>query len=284
MTLKGITLMSTGTNHISIEELKLHAREIRKNVVRMVARNGQGYVQQGLGAADIFTYLYFSEAQLDPSDSDWIDRDRIFLSTAHNSALFHATIAQRGIISFDSLRSYTNDGSKLEINVSERLGSIVEATCGSLGQALSVAAGISLSAKRHNKSYRSYVILGDGELQEGQTWEAAMFAASHSLNNLCLIIDLNYLQVEGHTDKVLKMEPIDKKFEAFGWNAIMVDGHNFSDLRDAFTSASNELKKPTALIAKTIVGKGSTSLEGQLSHNMVLPKNVAIRALEELDQ
>ena len=276
--------MSEGTNHISIEELKRHAREIRKNVVRMVAKNGQGYVQQGLGAADIFTYLYFSEAQLDPGDSDWIDRDRIFLSTAHNSALFHATLAQRGIISSNSLTSYTDDGSKLEINVSERLGSIVEATCGSLGQALSVAAGISLSAKRHEKLHRSYVILGDGELQEGQTWEAAMFAASHDLYNLCLIIDLNCLQVEGHTEKVLKMEPIDKKFEAFGWNAITVDGHDFLDLRDAFTSASNELKKPTVLIAKTLVGKGCLSLEGQLSHNMILPENVAVQALEELEE
>jgi len=284
MTLKGIALMSNETNRISIEELKRNALEIRKNVVRMVARNGQGYVQQGLGAADIFTYLYFSEAQLDPKDSSWLERDRIFLSTAHNSALFHATLAQRGIISPESLLSYTNDGSALEINVSERLGSIVEATCGSLGQALSVAAGVSLTAKRHEKSYRSYVILGDGELQEGQTWEAAMFAASHHLNNLCLIIDLNSLQVEGHTDKVLKMEPIDKKFEAFGWNTIMVDGHNFSDLRDAFTSASNEIKKPTVLIAKTLVGKGCLSLEGQLSHNMILPQNVAIRALEELGE
>ena len=250
----------------------------------MVVRNGQGYVQQGLGAADIFTYLYFSEAKLDPSNSDWIDRDRIFLSTAHNSALFHATIAQRGIISMDSLSSYTDDGSKLEINVSERLGSIVEATCGSLGQALSVAAGIAISAKRHDKSHRSYVILGDGELQEGQTWEAAMFAASHKLNNLCLIIDLNFLQVVGHTEKVLKKAPIDKKFEAFGWNVIMVDGHNFPDLRDAFHSASNELKKPSVLIAKTLVGKGCVSLEGQLSHNMILPENIAVRALEELEE
>ena len=128
------------------------------------------------------------------------------------------------------------------------------------------------------------MILGDGELQEGQTWEAAMFAASHNLNNLCLIIDLNSLQVEGNADEVLKMEPIDKKFESFGWNVIMVDGHNFPDLRDAFHSASNELKKPSVLIAKTLVGKGCVSLEGQLSHNMILPENIAVRALEELEE
>lgn len=276
--------MSYGSNHISFKELQKTALEIRKNVVRMVAKNGQGYVQQGLGAADLFTYLYFSEVQLDPNDPDWVDRDRVFLSTAHNSALFHATLAQRGIISPDSLPSYTNDGSTLEINVSERLGTIVEATCGSLGQGLSVAAGTCLSAKRQEKLYRSYVILGDGELQEGQTWEAAMFAASNNLNNLCMIIDLNNLQVEGHTDKVLKMEPIDKKFEAFGWNTIKVDGHSFPSLANAFASAKNELTKPTVIIAKTLVGKGALSLEGQLHHNMILPLNAARRALEELGE
>ena len=248
--------MSERLNTISFEELKQTALEIRKNVVKMVARNGQGYVQQGLGAADIFTLVYFSEANLDPDNSTWDDRDRIFLSTAHNSALFHATLAQRNIISKELLQSYTKDGSKLEINVSERLGAIVEATCGSLGQGLSVAVGVCLSAKRQKKTYRSYVILGDGELQEGQTWEAAMFAASRKLNNLCLIIDLNYLQVEGHTDKVMNMEPLEEKFNSFGWNTIFADGHNFSDMQNAFACARNENKKPTALIMKTLPGKG----------------------------
>lgn len=276
--------MSYGVNHISIDELKRNALEIRKNVVRMVARNGQGYVQQGLGAADIFTHLYFSEASLDPNDPDWADRDRIFLSTAHNSALFHATLAQRGFLSLDSLKSYTNDGSTLEINVSERLGSLVEATCGSLGQALSVAAGICLNAKRHNKIHRSYVILGDGELQEGQTWEATMFAASNKLNNLCLIIDLNDLQVEGDTSKVLQMKPIDEKFRSFGWQAIEIDGHSFVELDSAFKLARNETEKPSVIIAKTLVGKGVPSLEGKMSHNMVLPRNIADNALKELGE
>ena len=276
--------MSERLNTISFEELKQTALEIRKNVVKMVARNGQGYVQQGLGAADIFTLVYFSEANLDPENSTWGDRDRIFLSTAHNSALFHATLAQRNIISKELLQSYTKDGSKLEINVSERLGAIVEATCGSLGQGLSVAVGVCLSAKRQKKTYRSYVILGDGELQEGQTWEAAMFAASRKLNNLCLIIDLNYLQVEGHTDKVMNMEPLEEKFNSFGWNTILADGHNFSDMQNAFACARNENKKPSALIMKTLPGKGVPSLEGKMSHNMVLPKEIAQNALKELGE
>ena len=270
------------SNTISIEELKGHALEIRKNVVKMVARNGQGYVQQGLGAADIFTSLYFLEANLNPNNPNWEGRDRIFLSTAHNSALFHATLAQRGIISFESLGSYTKDGSPLEINVSERLGIMVEATCGSLGQALSVAAGVCLSAKRYEKSHRSYVILGDGELQEGQTWEAAMFAASNKLNNLCLIIDLNELQVEGHTSKVITMEPIDEKFRSFGWHTLKANGHSFEELEESFRSARNESTKPTVIIVRTLVGKGVSFLEGKMSHNMVLPQEVAIKALEEL--
>ena len=270
------------SNTISIEELKGHALEIRKNIIKMVARNGQGYVQQGLGATDIFAALYFLEANLNPDDAGWDDRDRIFLSTAHNSALFHATLAQRGIISIEALEAYTKDDSPLEINVSERLGNIVEATCGSLGQALSVAAGVCLSAKRYEKSYRSYVILGDGELQEGQTWEATMFAASNKLNNLCLIIDLNELQVEGHTSKVVNMEPIDEKFRSFGWNTLKADGHSFKELKESFQSARNETQKPTVIIAKTLVGKGVSLLEGKMSHNMVLPQKVAIKALEEL--
>ena len=269
-------------NVITSNELERVAIEIRKNVLRMVAKNGQGYVQQGLGAADIFTSLYFQEANLDPDDPSWDGRDRIFLSTAHNSALFHATLAQRGILSIDSLASYTHDGSPLEINVSERLGNIVEATSGSLGQALSVAVGVCLSSKRHKKNYRSYVILGDGELQEGQTWEAAMFASSNSLNNLCLIIDLNNLQVEGDTNRVLVMEPIEDKFVSFGWQSIEVDGHNFSELNRAFLLARNELQKPTVIIAKTLVGKGVSLLEGRMSHSMVLPKNIAKMALKEL--
>ena len=272
------------SNTISIEEMRNHALEIRKNVVKMVARNGQGYVQQGLGAADIFTSLYFLEANLNPEDPNWEERDRIFLSTAHNSALFHATLAQRGIINVQTLQSYTKDDSPLEINVSERLGNIVEATCGSLGQALSVAAGVCLSAKRLKKAYRSFVILGDGELQEGQTWEAAMFAASNNLNNLCLIVDLNELQVEGHTSKVITMEPIDEKFRSFGWHTLKVDGHSFTELEASFQSARNETAKPTFIIAKTIVGKGVSLLEGKMSHNMLLPKEVAIKALEELGE
>ena len=264
-------------------ELMASAKSIRQNIVRMVSRNGQGYLQQGLGAADLFTYLYFAEASLDIHNPAWEERDRIFLSTAHNSALFHAVLAERGFFEHSRLETYTKDGSELEINVSERLGSVVEATCGSLGQALSVAVGVAQAAKRQNRTFRSYVILGDGELQEGQVWEAAMYAASNSLDNLCLIVDLNQLQVEGHTQEVMVMDPIDKKFQAFGWAVKNVDGHDFGALSAAFNQARSNRNMPTVILAHTIVGKGIPFLENQMSHNMVLPADVAEQCLKALE-
>jgi transketolase len=264
-------------------ELKASAKSIRQNIVRMVARNGQGYLQQGLGATDLFTYLYFAEALLDIHNPAWEERDRIFLSTAHNSALFHAVLAERGFFEHSRLETYTKDGSELEINVSERLGSVVEATCGSLGQALSVAVGVAQASKRQNRTFRSYVILGDGELQEGQVWEAAMYAASNSLDNLCLIVDLNQLQVEGHTQEVMVMDPIDKKFQAFGWAVKNVDGHDFGALSAAFNQARSNRNVPTVILAHTIVGKGIPFLENQMSHNMVLPADVAEQCLKALE-
>lgn len=272
-----------GRNRVSPEELSAHAARIRAQVVRMVGRNGQGYVQQGLGAADIFTQVWFAEARLDPSQPDWSGRDRIFLSTAHNSAVFHATLAERGLIPEDSLETYTKDGSPLEINVSERLGQVVEATCGSLGQGLSVAAGVALSHRRRGGDQRSFVILGDGELQEGQVWEAAMFAASHGLGNLCLIVDMNNLQVEGETEKVITMSPVDEKFAAFGWAVECVDGNDLAALGVAFDRARDRCDQPTVLLAETLVGKGVSFLEGQMSHNLVFPREVADRALVALE-
>ena len=264
-------------------ELMASAKSIRQNIVRMVSRNGQGYLQQGLGAADLFTYLYFAEASLDIHNPAWEERDRVFLSTAHNSALFHAVLAERGFFEHSRLETYTKDGSELEINVSERLGSVVEATCGSLGQALSVAVGVAQASKRQNRTFRSYVILGDGELQEGQVWEAAMYAASNSLDNLCLIVDLNQLQVEGHTQEVMVMDPIDKKFQAFGWAVKNVDGHDFGALSAAFNQARSNRNVPTVILAHTIVGKGIPFLENQMSHNMVLPADVAEQCLKALE-
>ena len=258
------------------------AKSIRRQVIEMVARDGKGYLQQGLGAADLLTYLFFAELRLDDKDAAWPERDLFLLSTAHNSALFHATLAERGLIEKQRLEDYCCDGSALEINVSERLGPLVEATCGSLGQCLSVATGMAEAAKRRDQNHRVYVVLGDGELQEGQIWEAAMYAGSRRLNNLCLVIDLNQMQVEG--DTVLDMAPLSKKWQAFGWAVQEAKGHDFESLAQAFARAKAAVDRPSVIIARTQVGKGVSFLEGRRSHNMVLPPKVAQQALDALER
>jgi transketolase len=259
------------------------ARELRRQVIRMVAPTGQGYVQQGLGAADLFTALYFAEMRLDPAEADWPQRDRFLLSTAHNTAIFYATLAARGLIDPGALASYCKDGSPLEINASERIGSAIEATCGSLGQGLSVGVGLAASLRRRGSDARVYVLLGDGELQEGQVWEAALVAGSWGLANLCLVLDYNAMQVEGHVDAVMRMEPIEAKFEAFGWRTEAIDGHDFGAILGAFDRSRAETARPSFVRANTLVGKGAPCLEGILGHTMKLPPEVARRALAELD-
>lgn len=262
-------------------QLREIAGALRRDVINLVAPTGQGYVQQGLGAADLFAVLYFGEMRLDPDDPNWIDRDRFLLSTAHNTAIFYATLAARGLIDRESLNGYCMDGSALEINASERVGTAVEATLGSLGQGLSVGIGMALTARRRNSSARVYVVIGDGELQEGQLWEAALFAGSARLSNVCAIIDDNRMQVEGDTSQVVQVAPIGEKFRAFGWETEDVDGHDIPALLAALDRARTS-DKPTCLVASTVVGKGVPLLEGLLAHNLKLPPDVASKALDAL--
>ena len=270
-------------NRVNPEQLKMWATTIRKDVVKMVARHGQGYVQQGLGAADLFTYLYFEELRLDQMDFDWADRDRFILSTAHNTAVFYATLARAGLIDLGSLTDYCLDGTPFEINASERLAPLVECTCGSLGQGLSVAAGLAMGLKRQKRNSNVYLMLGDGELEEGQIWEAAIFSASHELANLIMIIDLNYMQVEGDVREVAAIDPVDEKFMSFGWQTLVIDGHNFDEIFLSFEAAKKDTSRPTCIIANTTPGKGVPFLEGKKSHNMVLPEEAAKDALKWLE-
>lgn len=269
-------------NH-NFEKLQEIATRLRLHVVDMIAPSGQGYVQQGLGAADIFTSLYFAEATMDPSNPTWEDRDRIFLTTAHNTAIFYATLAERGFFSVSELSTYVNDGSKLEINSSERMGAFVEATCGSLGQGLSVAIGCALSAKRQGRSSRYYVILGDGEMQEGQIWEAAMLAGAKGLDNLCLIVDYNFVQSEGSMDKVMSLEPLLTKMTSFNFSCLEVDGNDIAALLNAYAKARETKNKPTFIKANTVMGKGVPSLEGLMFHQLRFPEEVARSARTELE-
>ena len=263
-----------------IDFLKDKATILRRHVIEMVGRQGQGYVQQGLGASDIFSVLFFDILNLDFEDHQDLERDRFFLSTAHNSALFHACLAEKGLIDKNELINYCVDGSTLEINVSERLGKYVEATCGSLGQGLSVAQGMALTAVRKDIGSRFYVILGDGELQEGQTWEAIMSASFWKLSNMCLIVDCNDMQVEGNINNVMSLEPLNEKFDSFGWNTISCDGNDIKDLLSSFEKTKNVQNFPSVILAKTLVGKGVPFLEGQLSHNLVFPEHIAKKALK----
>ena len=267
----------------NLAELERIATKLRLHVVNMVAPSGQGYVQQGLGAADIFTSLYFAEAKMDPSNPTWEDRDRIFLTTAHNTAIFYATLGERGFFDANRLSTYVTDGSELEINSSERLGPFIEATCGSLGQGLSVAIGCALAAKRQGRTSRFYVIIGDGEMQEGQVWEAAMLAGAKGLNNLCLIVDYNFVQSEGSMDKVMSLEPIMAKMDSFGFACQDVDGNDIGALLNAYDKARQTKGKPTFIKANTIMGKGVASLEGLMFHQLRFPEEVANSARAELE-
>lgn len=270
-------------DHYSMAELGQIANAVRRQVVKMVARIGFGYLQQGLGTAEILVSLYFSELRLDENDPAWSERDRCILSAAHNTAGFYAVLAERGLIPRDDLSTYMGDGSPYEVNASERVGPLVEATCGSLGQGLSVGMGMALAARRRQRDSRIYVILGDGELQEGQVWEAALSAGSFGLSNLCVVVDRNCMQVEGHSDSVLHMEPIAAKWEAFGWQVLDLDGHDFPTLLAAFDAARAERSKPTIIIARTTPGKGVPYVEGRYSHFVEFAQSDAEAALAHLE-
>lgn len=267
----------------NISELERIATKLRLHVVNMVAPSGQGYVQQGLGAADIFTSLYFAEATMDPTNPNWPDRDRIFLTTAHNTAIFYASLAEKGFFDTRRLASYVTNGSELEINSSERMGPFVEATCGSLGQGLSVAIGCALAAKRQGRASRVYVIIGDGEMQEGQVWEAAMLAGAAGLDNLCLIVDYNFVQSEGPMDLVMSLEPLMAKMASFGFACQEVDGNDIGALLSAFDTARDTKSKPSFIKANTLMGKGVASLEGLMFHQLRFPEEVANSARAELE-
>ena len=267
----------------NLSELEKIATRLRLHVVDMVAPSGQGYVQQGLGAADIFTSLYFAEATMDPANPTWLDRDRVFLTTAHNTAIFYATLAERGFFPVEDLKTYVTDGSTLEINSSERMGPFVEATCGSLGQGLSVAIGCALAAKRQGRSSRFYVIVGDGEMQEGQIWEAAMFAGAKGLDNLCFIVDYNFVQSEGPMDLVMSLEPLMDKMASFGFACQEIDGNDLTALLKAFDTARANKVKPSFIKANTLMGKGVASLEGLMFHQLRFPPEVASSARAELE-
>lgn len=264
-------------------DLQYHAAEVRKSIVKMVSEAKSGHPGGSLSATDLITYLYFKEMNIDSNNAATIDRDRFVLSKGHASPLLCAVLAEKGLINKEDLKTFRKINSKLQGHPNMNYVAGVDMSTGSLGQGISTAVGMALANKLDNKSDRIYALLGDGECQEGQVWEAAMSAAHYKLNNLCAIVDFNQLQIDGDIKDVLNPTPIDKKFEAFNWNVIQINGHDFDEIASAFKQARACEDKPTVIIAHTIKGKGVSYMENNYAWHGAAPNKEQLeQALKEL--
>lgn len=254
-------------------ELKKKANEIRKGIVTAVHSAKAGHPGGSLSAVDIMTYLYFEEMNIDPANPKKEDRDRFVLSKGHVAPALYSTLANRGFFPVEELTTLRKLGSRLQGHPCMQETPGVDMSSGSLGQGLSAACGMALSAKLQKKDYRVYALCGDGELQEGQIWEALMFAGYRKLDNLCVIVDNNGLQISGKIEEVCSPYPIADKFRAFNFNVIEIDGHDFIQIEEAFRNARQTEGMPTAIIAKTLKGKGVSFMEGQASWHGKAPND-----------
>ena len=242
-------------------ELEKMANEIRKDIVTAVHSAKSGHPGGSLSSADIFTYLYFEEMNVDPANPKWEDRDRFVLSKGHVAPGLYSTLAEKGYFPKEDLKTLRHTGSYLQGHPDMKLIPGIDMSSGSLGQGVSVAVGMAAAGKYDKKDYRVYTLTGDGEIQEGQIWEAAMWAGHRKLDNLVVIVDNNNLQIDGSVEDVCSPYPIDKKFEAFNFHVINIDGNDFDQIRAAFKEARETKGMPTAIIAKTVKGKGVSFME-----------------------
>lgn len=254
-------------------ELKKTANEVRKGILTAVHSAKAGHPGGSLSAADIFTFLYFEEMNIDPKNPNKEDRDRFVLSKGHTAPGLYAALAQRGYFPVEDLKTLRHIGSYLQGHPDMKHIPGVDMSSGSLGQGISAAVGMALSAKLSNEAYRVYTLLGDGEIQEGQVWEAAMFAGHRKLDNLVVIVDNNGLQIDGDIKEVCSPYPIDKKFEAFQFHVINVDAHDFDAIRAALKEARETKGKPTAIIAKSIKGKDVSFMENNAAWHGTAPND-----------
>ena len=252
------------TQKKSKEELEKLAKKIRLGIIDEVYYGKSGHPGGSLSIADIMTVLYFDEMNIDNENPNWEDRDRLVLSKGHCSPALYAALAYRGFFPVEDLKTFRNINSYLQGHPDKKNIPGVDMSTGSLGQGLSVANGMAISAKLDNKNYRVYCILGDGEIEEGQVWEAAMSSSKYKLDNLCVIVDNNNLQIDGTIDEVMSSKPIDDKFRSFGFEIIKIDGHNIEEIKSAFEVAKNVKEKPVCIIAKTIKGKGVKYMENKV--------------------
>ena len=272
-------------NHLELEKL---ANEIRKSIVTAVHSAKSGHPGGSLSAADLLTYLYFEEMNIDPKDPKKADRDRFVLSKGHTAPGYYATLANRGFFPVEDLTTLRHVGSYLQGHPDMKHIPGVDMSSGSLGQGISAAVGMAIGAKLSGDDYRVYTLLGDGEIQEGQVWEAAMLAGHRKLDNLVVIVDNNGLQIDGNIADVNSPYPIDKKFDAFNFHVINIDGHNFDEIAAAFKEAKEVKGKPTAIIAKTIKGKDVSFMENEASWHGAAPNEeqyaVAMADLEKVGE
>ncbi len=269
-------------------ELKRNANAVRKGIVTAVHGAKAGHPGGSLSAADLFTFLYFEEMNIDPKDPKKADRDRFVLSKGHTAPGLYSALANRGYFPVADLPTLRHLGSYLQGHPCMQETPGVDMSSGSLGQGISAAVGMALAAKLDKKDYRVYTLLGDGEIQEGQVWEASMFAGARKLDNLTVIVDNNGLQIDGKIEDVCNPYPIDKKFEAFNFHVINIDGHDFDAIRAAFKEARETKGMPTAIIMKTTKGKGVSYMENNAGWHGKAPNDeeyaVAMKDLEEIDK
>ena len=266
-------------------ELSILANKARKNILTAVYSANSGHPGGSLSIADVLTLLYFDVMNIDPKNPKNPDRDRFVLSKGHTAPALYSVLALRGYFPEESIKTFRSIDSNLQGHPDMKGVPGVDMSSGSLGQGISAAGGMALSAKIDNKDYRVYAILGDGELEEGQVWEQAMFAAHYKLDNLTAFVDFNGLQIDGDITKVMNPTPIDKKFEAFGWNVICCDAHNFNELEDAINKAKNTKGKPTVIVMKSIKGKNVSFMENEAGwHGSAPNKEQYDTAISELDE
>ena len=254
-----------------LRELNTIACHVRTDIVEMLHKAGSGHTGGSLSAADIVTALYFHKMRHRPGEPDWPDRDRFILSKGHAAPVLYAALARSGYFPLSELSTLRKFGSRLQGHPDSKKLPGVEISTGSLGQGLSIACGLALAGKLDKKGYRVYALMGDGEIQEGQVWEAAMLAAHYNLDNLTAVVDNNGLQIDGRCSDVMCVDPIADKFSAFGWDVMEIDGHSMAEITDALDRADTKRGRPTAIVARTVKGKGCSLFEGKVEFHGAAP-------------
>ncbi len=269
---------------LDIAQLKVQAKKIRQDIIKMLGEAGSGHPGGSLSSTDLMTALFFNTLRHRPKEPRWPGRDRFILSKGHCAPVLYACLAESGYFPVEQLLTLRKLGSCLQGHPSCQDISGVEVSTGSLGMGLSVAVGMALGAKLDQKDSRVFCLAGDGELQEGQIWEAAMSAGHYHLDNLCCIVDNNDLQIDGRVKDVMNIYPIADKFKAFGWYTIEIEGHDLKQILEAYAEAARTKEKPTVIIARTVKGKGVSFMEDQVSwHGKAPNKELTAKALKELE-